>query len=166
MLKRLPTNALASLFTRSSAQGADDSLNLTRIGTLYIVASLLQLSWPFLVLSNWGLAKEWARIPVLGWALVAIWAAMLWCIPHLFFIGVSMIRLSRNLDAVITQTPHERKKMMSIALLLILGIALDIIVVPILLGLEDKSLVVFLTGMMGGRILQVNLEGILQYHRM
>lgn len=143
-----------------------DSVNLTRMGMLYIAASILQISWPYLVISNWEVAKLWMGIPMLGWAFIFIWVVMIWCIPHLFFLGFQMIRMSRNPKAIIRQTEYQRRRQMNLAIILILGILLDIMLFPLLLGVEDKSLVVFLTGMMGGRVMQANFEAILQYHDM
>lgn len=143
-----------------------NSVNLTRMGVLYITASIFQVGWPYLVVSNWEVAKQWMDFPMIGWGLIAIWVLMIWCIPHLFFLGLRMIKMSRNPRVVIVQTEYHKVRQMNLTIILLLGIILDIILFPILLGAEDKSLVVFLTGMMGGRVLQANFEAIFQYHNM
>lgn len=142
------------------------SVNLTTMGALYIAAALFQASWLYLVFSNWGEARAWLSLGGIGWALAFLWLGMFWCILHLLGIGIVMVRLSRNREAVIIQTAREKQRMRIIATILALGIALDILIFPWMLGAEDKSLVVFWAGAMGGRILKGNLEAIFQYHRM
>lgn len=144
----------------------NNSVSLSRMGVLYIVASILQISWPYLVVSNWEVAKLWISFPVLGWAFIFIWVVMIWCIPHLFFLGFRMIQMSRNPKVIIRQTEYQRRRQANLAIILILGIILDVILFPLLLGVEDKSAVVFLTGMMGGRVMQASYEAIVQYHDM
>lgn len=144
----------------------NNTVNLTRMGALYIAASIFQVSWLYLVASNWTVAKEWMGFPVIGWGLIGIWVVMIWCIPHLLFLGFRMIQMSRNPAAIIRQTEYQRRRQTNLAIILILGIILDIFLFPLLLGAEDKSLVVFLTGMMGGRVAQANFEAIAQYHDM
>jgi hypothetical protein len=164
-MKSLPSNALSRVFTRREGIYAD-SVNLTNLGILYIAASFMQLLWVYVVVSNWGIAMKWVSIPLIGWALAAIWIAMTWCIVHLFVIGVRMIQFSRESGTVITQTPADRKRMLTLVCLLMLGILVDLVAIPLLLQIDDKSAILFFSGLIGGRILQANMEGILQYHRL
>lgn len=144
----------------------NNGVNLTRMGMLYIAASIFQMSWLYLVASNWAVAQLWMSFPVIGWGLIAIWVVMIWCIPHLLFLGFRVIQMSCNPEVTIRQTEYDRRRQTNLAIILILGIILDIILFPLLLGIEDKSLVVFLTGMMGGRVAQANFTAIAQYHNM
>src|SRR4051812_19083190 len=84
-------------------RGVSSSLSLTRMGVLYIIAALCQCVWPVFVLRHYDIAIKYAALPVLGWAMAAIWIAMFWCIPHLIYIGVQMIRLSRHPEVTLIQ---------------------------------------------------------------
>lgn len=143
------------------------SINLSKTGILYILASIFQASWIYVLISNWSSTVRMAEIPFLGWAFVVLWAFMLFSVPKLSHIGIRLIQLSRDPDVLIAQTPQQKKKQKGICILLILGILADLIMIPaVLFYVQDKGAVVFLSGLMGGRVCQVNLEAILQYHNM
>lgn len=146
--------------------GAVRTNSLLRMGCLYIAASFFQISWPYLLLVNQKEAMELARQPYLGWPFVAIWVVMLWCIPHLFYIGCKLIYISRDKGAIIIETPRDKGIKSNLIWLLSLGILLDLILFPIMLNAADKGIVVFLSGIMGGRVVQANMEAILTYHRL
>ena len=78
---------------------------LLRMGCLYIAASFFQMCWPYLLVINHEQAMELAKIPYIGWPFVAIWIVMIWCVPHLFYIGWKLIYISRDKDEVIIETP-------------------------------------------------------------
>jgi len=167
MSKRLPSNALARLFAKNaSGQAGAPSVNLTRVGVLYIVASLFQLGWPAFLINHWDSTKKVMSVSGYGWALTGLWILMGWCILHLICIGIKMIQLSRSRETVIYQTPTEKKHMGGIALILILGIVADAVFIPMLFQASDKTYAVALAAAMACRILKGNVEAILQYHRM
>ncbi len=141
------------------------SVNLTKMGYLYITAALFQCIWPYLIWMNEADARRLVDIPYLGWACVAIWLLMLWSIPHLVFIGLRLISISRNQLILIYQTTTERKRMGNIALILSLGVLLDIVLLPLMFDADDKGIVIILSVVLGGRIARGNLEAVMQYHR-
>ena len=112
------------------ASGSRRVVSLARMGCLYIFAALVQTSWLYLVVSNWKDAKAWASLPMFGWLTVAIWIGMIWCIPHLFYIGCRLVKFSRDRTAYIIQTEHDKQVMRTVAMLLTLGVLLDFLVVP------------------------------------
>lgn len=143
------------------------SISLTKMGCLYIAAAFCQCTWPFLLWLYWDTTKQFLALGFLSWTFVAIWIAMLWLIPHLTFIGFRLIQISRDTRVRIHQTKAEKEKMRLIALILVLGIILDLLLLPFMLfQVEDKGVVVVLSVLLGGRVLKVNLEAVLQYHRM
>ena len=145
---------------------SNPSVNLTRMGTLYVIVSLCQASWLYLVISNNEIAIRFTGIPIIGWALIGIWMLMVWCTPYLFYLGARMIQIIRNHSILIKQTRNDRRRQKIIALLLFLGIVLDITLFPFMLTLEDKSIVIFMSGFVGGRVLQANIEAIMQYYNL
>lgn len=145
-------------------QPRNNSLNLSRVGMLYVTAAVFQTSWLYLLISNGGSAKQWINFPVIGWIFVGIWVIMAWCIPHLFFLGIRMIQLGYNPKVTIMQNGYDKKRQFSAAVLLLLGIILDMVMFPLMLNTEDKGVVVFMTALMGGRVMHANLEAIIQYY--
>jgi hypothetical protein len=143
------------------------SLDLSNMGYLYIVAAIFPVGWIYLLLTNWGYVVKFTSLPVLGWALAAIWILMVLSIPNLLYIGISLIKLSRNPEVLIAQTVGDQRRQKMIAVLLVLGIIADIVAIPIcLFYIPDKSAAIFFSGLMGGRIIQANYEAIMQYHNL
>lgn len=140
-------------------------LNTSAIGLLYISASVFQIGWICLVVVNYEKALMFIDLPVLGWVFMTIWVTMLWVIFHLLFIGWKLVKIGSGPGATITQTADQKTRQKNVTILLVLGIILDIILIPLLIATEDKTVVVFLTGVMGGRVVQANLEAVLQYHQ-
>ena len=142
------------------------SINLTRMGGLYIVAALFQCTWPYFILTNWSEAELFLDIAILGWAFAVIWIMMVWLVLHLIFIGVRLIQLSRDPTVTIRQSKWDKRQTRQIALLLVLGVMVDALTFPLALAAEDEGWGIFFSVLMGGRVVQANLEAVLQYHRM
>jgi hypothetical protein len=140
--------------------------SLLLMGCLYIAASFFQMSWPYLLIVNHEQAAELARIPYIGWPFAAIWVVMIWCVPHLFYIGCKLISISRDKNLQIIETRQDKQVKSTLTLLLCLGILLDLVLFPFMLYVTDKGMVVFLSGVMGARVVQANMEAILTYHRL
>ena len=141
-------------------------LSLIRMGILYMAAAFFQAGWLLLVVINHIEALRFIEIPVIGWAMFIIWALMAWCVPHLIYVGFQILRLGYDQQVDVIQSPREKKLMYAVALILALGIVLDIILLPFMLGVKDTEAVLFLSALMGGRVLRGNVEAVLLYHRL
>jgi hypothetical protein len=145
--------------------GMRPSVILTKMGVLYIIAAFVQAGWPIYVGYHHDIALRYAGLPVLGWVMAIVWIAMAWLVIHLSYIGINLVRLSRDPDVLIAQTEADKKKKMGrIAVLLMLGILADLIAIPIAVSLEDQTAGVYLSVLMGARVVQANMEAVLQYH--
>jgi hypothetical protein len=140
-----------------------DSVNLTKMGYLYFIASVFQTGWLYILYIYRDIAVQYAQIPPIGWALVLIWTALTLSIPYLMYVSYKLITFTKNADTYILQTKGDVTKQYNISALLIIGIIVDLILFPTLQYIDDKSLVVFIVGAMGGRVVQANIEAIIQY---
>lgn len=76
-----------------------------------------------------------------------------------------MIWLSTRRCGALRQTEQQRGRLNLVVVLLLLGVLFDLIGFMALSSIDDKDFVVFLSGLMGGRVLLANLEAIVQFHR-
>ncbi|MCB9819005.1 hypothetical protein H6788_02380 [Candidatus Nomurabacteria bacterium] len=157
-------NPISILIEKRGSRG--HFISLGRMGTLYLVAAAFQCAWPSYIYLNWDSAKVIIDSPLFGWPFVLIWAGMMWMIPHLAFIGYRLIMISRDTTAIILQTELEKSRMRTIAFLLFLGILMDVTCIAFMFSVEDAFFLIFLSVLVGGRVLQANTEAVLQYHQM
>ena len=158
---------IASPFVREvqTSDGLQKIIRLERVGYLYLIASVIQASWLVLILSNWQRAWIWARLPMVGWPSAIVWLGMLVCIPFLSYVGYRLVSIRNDPHTIIYQTPHDQRLMGLTAELLMLGILLDVILVPILLlCAKDVYTIFFFSMFMGVRVLAINMEAIFKYY--
>jgi hypothetical protein len=76
-----------------------------------------------------------------------------------------MVQMGRDPHALVYQSRADVHLMGLVIQLLIIGIVLDLLAVPALLFyVKDPGAVIFLSGLMGGRVLQANMEAVLKYY--
>ncbi len=142
-------------------------VSLARISLLYIFAAIPQLVWPYTAFSYHDISMKYLELPVVGYSMLAIWVGTLICSVAMIFIGAHLFILSKRKECSITQSPSQVRRYKLIRTLLVLGVAIDLLAVFLLFAgenpLQDKSAIVFFSAVMGGRILQANLEAVLQY---
>lgn len=142
-----------------------ERISLTRMGTLYIAASICQASWLYHIGTSLAELRQLiAILPSVGWGLILLSVVMCWCGPHLFLLGVKMIRLSLDPEVIIRQNRFHKEQQRLIATLLSLGIMLDLVILPLLYHADDKGIVLLLAGLMGGRVVLANLIAISEYY--
>ncbi len=142
----------------------EPDLDLTRVGCLYLAAALLQSSWIYLVLANWGLTLRYLDLDWLGYVFGMIWVAMAVSVPFLAYIGARLILASRDPRTRLIQDERQRKRARWVIGLLLLGIAVDALAFPLVITQTDAETALFVSLFMGGRVMQVNLEAIFSYY--
>jgi hypothetical protein len=135
-----------------------DSINLSWVGILYVVASLFQAGW--LLFYHWEVSQLMMKLPIIGWVVIGIWC---WLVVHLPYIGARMILLSRDPAVVIAQTEYQKRRLSNVIFLVALGLLLGVILFSFLPSIEDKSGLIFLSGLI---FVQANMEAVLQYYDM
>lgn len=161
------TSVVRRLFSKTDNTNLrPDSINLSWVGILYVTASLFQAGWLAIVLYHWEVSQLMMKLPIIGWGFIGIWCCMCWLVVHLPYIGARMILLSRDPAVVIAQTEYQKRRLSNVIFLVVLGLLLDVILFSFLPSIEDKSALIFLSGLMGGRVVQANMEAVLQYYDM
>src|SRR3569623_87971 len=112
---------------------------ILRLGFLYIGMSLCYCILPYVLLNDQIDAWKFVNLPVIGWVCVLVAVASVWCIPHLFLIGIWLIRSARDANATIRQTPRERQIMTTLFRMLLVSLVLGALWIAILPGVSKED---------------------------
>lgn len=138
--------------------------SLRRLGTIYIVAAIFQIPWLIMIQTHWQSVQKFMAVMYLWWVFWLIIGGMLWLIPHLAIIGIKLIQIGRDHSIRIGQSGRDMAKMRWIRNLLLLGIAADLIAIPLAWWSSDEGLTILLFLLVGSRVLWVNGEAVISYH--
>jgi hypothetical protein len=142
---------------------SSNGLALRRVGALYLLAAALQSGWLLVIAAHRDLAWGWLDLHM-GWALAAVWCAMAWLELHLGYVGIRMLLAGQAPTAGLSQSPLQKERMESAVVLLSLGMVMDLLCFALLPTVEDPGAVLALSGLMGARVVQANLEAVARYH--
>jgi len=131
---------------------------------LYLVASICQLGWLWLIIQNFDQVKRWVGLPVIGWVMVAVYIAIVIVIPLLFVIGLKLLILVKK-TVMISLTDEHIRNRKTVNMLLIVGIIADLVFSSLIIfgDIKDKSAIPYLLAMFGARVLQANFEAVALY---
>lgn len=167
MLSRFSPAKTPRLFRGALNRFNNRRAAILRLGFLYIGMSLCYCILPYVLLNDQADAWKFVNLPVIGWIGVLVAIASAWCIPHLFLIGIWLIRAARDMDATIKQTQGEHQIMTTLSRLLLVSLVLGAIAIWIaMLARVSREDGVFLSNFFAVVLLGGNLEAIFLYHRM
>jgi hypothetical protein len=136
---------------------------------IYIIAGFFQLASLYPVVTHWDITKKFLALTfdLIGPALGLTWLLVLFCTPFLFYVGSRIIAFSTSpaKDYTIRQTDRQRSAFHEVAILLIIGILIDITFCVSSVYAQDKTAVVYVSALIGLRILAWNILAIYRYYR-
>lgn len=158
--------AYIATFYEKRDTSAGYRLGLAKVGAFYAFAAVFQTSWLYVIASNWGIAQEFLHLSWYGWLFGLVWILMLWCVGHLLYIAARLVLVGRDSDAQVYQTLDQYKRMVRAIQLLSLGMLVDLLAMALYVSTGEGNVepFVFLSGFMGARAVQANMEAIFAYH--